>query len=510
MSNNKRISLAKRLLVAAAAGLFSGIGAAADEPATQERSSAPSTRVSKERYLLLTDGRLVRGLLSRDDTTYTVTQKLGVIRFPKKQVERSFETVQEAYQYKLARIPEDDPAERVRLARWCLNLHLSEEAKSQLEKVLEISPDHGPAKAMLAKIVQSEATAVPAAESKVDERVQQAGAEEVVEDRPGALDSAVLRGAERRMGITGKAVIFDLPQPIASRRAEEFKQYIHPILQAYCAKCHNADYPGLFQLEPVKAGRQRTSDSIRANLDATLRLVDPENPAKSELLSSTLRPHGLGPRKRPIFPGSNNRAYQILAAWVNSLRPAAGPDGTTSERQKADDADEPFAADRGRFGPAPLDQFARGINAGDPRRLPANAKPAAQAAGGPAYRYAEGQGMVPEDLQQADPREFPLPYMMGGPRPIVPGAGASREQRTADSQATRAARTPGEAPIAARKEPGASPDDRTAGTPAGPETADPRSSLSSGSSKAKKKPVKIDPAVLERLLQRNANRTPTE
>ena len=118
--------------------------------------------------------------------------------------------------------------------------------------------------------------------------------------------------------------------------------------------------------------------------------------------------------------------------------------------------------------------------------------------------------MVPEDLRQADPREFPLPYMMGGPRPAVPGTGASREQRSADSQATTAARTPEDAPGGARKEPGESPVIRTAGTPAGPDTDDPRSSASSGSSKAKKKPVKLDPAILERLLQRNANRTPGE
>ena len=82
-------------------------------------------------------------------------------------------------------------------------------------------------------------------------RADRRAARSVAEDRPGALDSAVLRGAERRMGITGLPVIFDLPQAMAVQRAEEFRQYVHPVLQAYCAKCHNADYDGPFQLVPA-------------------------------------------------------------------------------------------------------------------------------------------------------------------------------------------------------------------------------------------------------------------
>ena len=178
-------------------------------------------------------------------------------------MERSFDTVREAYEYRLARLPEDDPAERLLLARWCLNLRMPAEARAQLEKVLEISPDHGPAKAMLTKIAQSEASRAIRGESKVDAEVQQTAGEQVGEDDPKAFDSAVLRGAERGMGITGLPVIFDLPQPLAVRRAEEFKQYVHPVLQAYCAKCHNSDYDGPFQLVTAVNPKQRTRRALR-------------------------------------------------------------------------------------------------------------------------------------------------------------------------------------------------------------------------------------------------------
>ena len=58
------------------------------------------------------------------------------------------------------------------------------EARAQLEKVLEISPDHGPARAMLIKIDQSESMPCRARETKVDPAVQTDGGEDVTEDRP--------------------------------------------------------------------------------------------------------------------------------------------------------------------------------------------------------------------------------------------------------------------------------------------------------------------------------------
>ena len=113
---------------------------------------------------------------------------------------------------------------------------MNAQAKAQLEKILELSPSHGPAKAMLVKISQSEASRAASGAAKVDVDVQQTSGEEVVEDRAGRADSAVLRGAAARMGISGMPVIFDLPQTLAIRRADEFRLNVHPVLQAWCAQ----------------------------------------------------------------------------------------------------------------------------------------------------------------------------------------------------------------------------------------------------------------------------------
>src|SRR5262249_25318829 len=196
-------------------------------------------------------------------------------------VEGSFDSILAAYHHKLDRLPERDPGERLKLAQWCLNLRLTAEAKDQLSKVLELSPGHGPAQAMIAKINRSNSAT---AGRTVDPDVQRTRVPRGDDDRPEPLDSAVMKPAHRGIAISELPAIFDLPQPLAIRRADEFTRVIHPMLQSKCARCHNGNYRGEFQLVPVSSRRDQTPDALRANLEATLRLIDPLNPSRSELL----------------------------------------------------------------------------------------------------------------------------------------------------------------------------------------------------------------------------------
>ena len=164
-------------------------------------------------------------------------------------------------------------------------------------------------------------------ESHRDPAVTQAKAE-MADNRPEGLDSALVGRAQRGLGISGLPQIPGLPTALAVKRANEFSRYVDPVLQVRCAKCHNEQFDGIVPAVRYKAKADRTAEARRANLDAVLALIDMENPAKSELLSSTLRVHGNGNNPRPIFRGSNDPEYRILSTWVNSLRrrphPAAG------------------------------------------------------------------------------------------------------------------------------------------------------------------------------------------
>lgn len=500
MIDRKRVSLVKGLLFAASVGLTPTRAAQPDDPAPPRPVTQTPTPADADRYLLLTDGRLISGRITRDSTHYIVAQKLGVIRFPKRQVERSFDTVREAYQYRLERVPEEDPVERLRLARWCLNLRLTDEARAQLQKVLEISPEHDAARAMLDQLSRTQLSRMDRTRDKVDAAVRQTAAEDVAEDRGAAVDSAVLRSAERRMGITGLPVIFDLPTPLAIQRTEQFKRYVHPILQAFCARCHNGAYDGEFQLVPASTARQRTPDVLRANLDATLRQIDSEDPARSELLMSTLRPHGVGSRRRPIFTGSNDRAFQILSAWVHSLRPSGGSAVAAAQGVTGGEGNgEAFAADRNRAGR--LEPLEQGIGTGDPRRLPTIANPAGSMPAGRASRDPRAPVMLPDDRRQDESDPFPLPYMLGGPRPRIPAPASTRGATRSAAPTAKAAPAagPNGASLADPADAAAKRTDPAATGPGG-------GGSRPGTSPAKKKPVKLDPAMLQKLLQKNNGR----
>jgi hypothetical protein len=455
-----------------------------DEPSRSDASPPKQAGASRERYLMLTNGQLLKGILSETDTEFLVEQKIGTMPFPKKRVEGSFDTLRQAYEYRLAQLPDRDTDESMKLALWCLNQKLSAEARELLTAILEQNPNHPEARARLLSINQ--AAARLAHRERDDPYLRQTKADEMSDQKPEALDSAILRHAQRALGIRDLPVIFDLPLPLAIKRTEEFSRYVHPLLQAYCAKCHDAKHNGGFQLVPIKSRADRSSTALRANLDATLRLIDPENPSNSVLLSSTLRPHGNGAR-RPIFPGSNDRAYMIIARWVTQLTaPKENDDAARRDPSQApSENDDVFAADRNRSSNARL---TKGVGA-DTKMHSASTATA---------RTGVGPGV---GQSETEPQEFPIPFAISGvkPNPAVPKKASSApvKQTTGPSTPKPASGKTTAQPVLPADADDDDPDD----------LPPPKPKEKTGDSKQPPKTFKLDPKLLERTLQyRNANR----
>ncbi len=275
MSIHSRILVMFGMTVVIPVGIVVGNRVDADEPPRDGASVSRAGSPSVERMLLLSNGQIVQGVISDDNLQYQVVQRVGVLKFPKKRVEGVFGSVREIYRYKLEQLPERDSEERMKLAHWCLNRQMIPEAREQLTKVVGLNPRNQQAQAMLVSIDQA---ATIAELRQRDPEVRQTQAERLADDRPATLDSAVIRGAQSAMRISGSPVIFDLPRPLAITRATEFAKYVHPLLQAYCAKCHNENHDGAFQLVQYRTRADQTTDALRANLDATLRLVRPGKP----------------------------------------------------------------------------------------------------------------------------------------------------------------------------------------------------------------------------------------
>jgi hypothetical protein len=467
------------------------------DPSVQTSMAA----LKQAEIVLLDDGRIVSGVLSEEDSVLIVTQPIGAMRFPKKKVEKVFGSIREVYRYKLERLAENDTDERLKLARWCLRQKMEAEAREQLEAILRLNSKHTEAKAMLVSLDQVRARLTMRSR---DPEVKQTAAEQVgpvEKGRPGSLDASIIYGATRGMGISDLPVIFDLPPSQAVKRADQFARYVHPVLQAYCARCHHERYDGDFQLVQVKNKHDRTKESLRANLDATLKLIDRENPRRSQLLASSLLPHGRGLNPRPIFQGSNDKAYQILAAWVNSLQARKVVDaGVAAARTPApgSDAGEEFAAQRSRIGREAADPA--GSLPSPTRELPLDVTVM------PPVRYEQGKGLAVEG--PSDPNEFPVPFAISGKKPPVPAP--TRQGSAGDAPArgaTKASATNAEGAANAKASSGqaVAPPALPPGSDAVPAAINDPTEDKTGKKPSKK--LKIDPSILQRALQlRNQNR----
>ena len=263
--------------------------------------AAPASSVTPS-VLLLNNGRILQGPIERDQDDYVISQNGGKIRFNKSQVEDVFNSMVDVYKYKLAQIPDNDPDEHMKLARWCLGQNLTTEARAELKAVLDISPRSNDASMMLASINVAEARA--AARPRVDPglvqtKVDMPDAVDRGESRPAEIDPQVLRRAGKEFGPVGLPVIFDLPQVVAVKRAQEFTNVVHSVLQDNCAKCHNEKYEGNFQLVQVKRKRDMTADVIRAADD--VRRVGHANISFHRLSRSRIRSISRSGVFMPVF-----------------------------------------------------------------------------------------------------------------------------------------------------------------------------------------------------------------
>ncbi len=307
-----------------ALGLFwsssRGVAAPEDPPEPMPvpvPAATPPAAPSPPTVLLLSNGHVFQGEVLEDGTGYHLKHKIGVMHFTRRNVAGTFRSMDEVYQYKLARLPKNDPDERMKLALWCLEQKMDAPAKEQLQAVLALSPDNRRAKAMLFHLDSKGGPLTDAAIARTSAEM------ETGPETPRPLNRNLLeelREANHQRP-SGPPIIFNLTTSMAVRRYQEFARYVHAELQNRCAKCHDENFAGEFRLVRARTRRDLANELlIRTNLDATLRLVEPTNLAHSPLLTAAAMTHP--PDGRPILGGPNHPAYRILADWVNGLQDA--------------------------------------------------------------------------------------------------------------------------------------------------------------------------------------------
>lgn len=277
-------------------GLVLTAAVLAQQTSAPSRSTA-SRPLDRGQVLVLDNGQLVEGDIARLGEQYRIRRRIGETWIPAERVLHVAADKEEVYRFFRQRTNLGDADERLKLARWCLQVGLRERA---LEEAL--------------------------AAAKM---------------RPGFLAAEQFaKGVELSMA-NAKTAPAAPPTPVAPTTPVEepeialpdyntdsypmFITKVQPLLMNVCASCHASGKAGNFHLTRVyEIGNKRATHQ---NLAAVLKQLNRERPWQSPLLTKAITVHG--DSRRPPIEGKSALAYRTLENWVRlalPFDPSANPE----------------------------------------------------------------------------------------------------------------------------------------------------------------------------------------
>jgi hypothetical protein len=237
----------------------------------------------KGKVLVLENERVLEGDVERVGDQFRVHRAVGETWVPGEKVVRLCQNMEEAYQFLRGRANLEDADERLRLATWCRQNGLREQALSEVKAAAELRPQHAPTRRLLASLQQTTPPVQPT----------------------------------HRPPSQGNTEPANLPSiDVSSDAVNLFSTKVQPILMNACANCHASGRGGAFKLTRAYDGGPN-SKNTQLNLVAVLAELDPERPQVSKFLTKAVSAHGNG-RELTNAPlrGRDTPAFHTLEGWV--------------------------------------------------------------------------------------------------------------------------------------------------------------------------------------------------
>ncbi len=265
--------------------------AATDAFTQPPRNRLVETRLtSAERVLLLRNGQVLEGNITRTGDYYLVTRGTrSEVRLPAASVEVVCDSLEVLYQYRLAGLVPGNRSGHLELARWCVQHDLTARAADQVLAAFAL-----------------------------DSRPEGIG---VIEQQLRAAESSPEPSRQVAPSASGAPTLHDIEAKIAALPAgavQEFATSVQPLLLNRCATsgCHGLTRDSEFQL--LRPGLRQTLSRrmTHRNLFAALAYVDHEAPAQSRLLTVPSQPHA---GRGVVFAETEQDQRQTLANWLSRL-----------------------------------------------------------------------------------------------------------------------------------------------------------------------------------------------
>jgi hypothetical protein len=229
--------------------------------------------------LILNNDRVMEGVIDKVGDEYRVRRGMSETYVAASRAKRVCADWDEALTFMRSQANLGDPDERLRLARWCQQYGLKEEALVEARAAIEMRPSHAETKQLL-HLLQRPAAAAPAAQP------------------------AIVKTPAK------------LPQlDLSSDALALFSTKVQPILMNTCAHCHSHGQGGNFQLQRALDGGARAA--THRNLTMAVTYLNFDNPATSLLLVKSVSAHGGA--DQPPLRDRRVVAFLALQQWAQQV-----------------------------------------------------------------------------------------------------------------------------------------------------------------------------------------------
>ena len=267
----------------------------------------------RDHVLLLRDGRVFTGKVTPGKDFYRVHVAGGHVQIPVGDVDTTCNDLSEAYGMRRKRLPPNQGASHLDLAKWCLQHRLYRQAELELGLATRLEP-HLPELPIVRRRLEW-ATKRPTPPSPN---------RPIAEASPGSTAEAPGATSNRGEPLPSDTDLELLVRGLSAGVTLDFKTYIQPMLVNRCATaaCHGSmadNHPRLVRLD--RHGQVPRRITLR-NLEETLAYVDRTKPSESLLLKKATEPHG-GLKAAPL--DRSETAVRQLAHWVRRASGATEP-----------------------------------------------------------------------------------------------------------------------------------------------------------------------------------------
>jgi len=260
----------------------------------------------RQGVLLLRNGELISGQITRSGDRYDVLVRGSEIRIKTADVELFCRDVLEGYQRRRSTLDLNKVQDHLELAEWCLRNALQGQAAGELKEAIALDASH---------------PKIPLLERRL--RL--------------ALEQPPVRSAAKPP--TEGPAIEDLDRMIRGMphgAVEAFTSSVQPLLINHCSTsgCHTQQSPSPLKLMRIATGKNASRRATQRNLYSVLKLIDHQRPDESLLLTVPVRAHGTA--KAPIFTQHDAQRYKQLVDWVHRV---AGEQATPTKPATLDTPD---------------------------------------------------------------------------------------------------------------------------------------------------------------------------